>query len=341
MKIIMTRDAMQFGDIDLNYKNMIKYTNWYTVMPSTIGSFVGMCCGLYPYETERVLYESTNLPENHRNIFTMFDNTKIITWSGLLEPRYFDRIVVFDAVTSKVSFPYGDIAFGTVILSDYVDGTEDLVWLHYPHAMPINPHPDSQSCFCDEINTLATKFPHAEIVVTADHGVLRGEMGCYDYGWFIWEPVIKVPLYIINREQEYRECDLLGSHKDFIELILGKPHFRDVVVCETLYRGQEGRLIGVRSKDWKLIYNVDKNQDELFYFGEWGFNSWGAPIPLSCREQNNMLETYHSRYRGQELLRWEMGYVNSCPLTSQEVTAAHTELRNVVTEILTGEGKNV
>ena len=337
VKIIISKDATQYGDIELNYPNMIKYTNWYTVMPSTIGSLIGMCCGLYPYETKRTLYEDTTLPEGHRNIFTMFDRTKIITWSGLLEPKYYERIRVFDKVTTKVSFPYDDIAFGIAKLSDHVDGPEDLVWLHYPHTMPTNPHPCSTCCLYGEINALVTRFPYAEIFVTADHGMLRGEMGCFDYGWFLWEPVVKVPLYIINREQTYRECTTLGTHKDFIELVHGAERFREQIIIETLYKGQRGRLIGARNKDWKLIHNVDKKLDALYYFGEWYFNPWKVPIAISCREHNNVLETYNSKYRGQELLRWEMGHVNPDALTSKEVTAAHTELKDVVMEILTSE----
>lgn len=122
------------------------------------------------------------------------------------------------------------------------------------------------------------------VIITSDHGQMLGEKDLYfNHGWFLYEPLIKVPLIVkyegvipksttVNT-QVSAHLDIMPTILDILKIDIpltaqgssltrviseNKKSAQSIVFAESLFSKC------LRTQDWKLIYNTSKKQYGLF-----------------------------------------------------------------------------
>ena len=117
------------------------------------------------------------------------------------------------------------------------------------------------------------------LVITGDHGEAFGEHGVLAHGGNVYDEETKVPLLIVNPKLFPQECVVNGIARqiDIAPTLLGllgyalPPHWQGVDLFETdqprrayLFSGQGTASYGLVDGDFKYIYRVNENREELY-----------------------------------------------------------------------------
>jgi arylsulfatase A-like enzyme len=129
----------------------------------------------------------------------------------------------------------------------YVQHKESPVWGRYNRDRY-----DSEIFFVDlwvkELLTWAKKQPWWEntaLIVTGDHGEAFGEQGMYKHAFEVWEPLLRVPLFIMAPGIEPKRIDARRSHIDLAPTIMElmgqpvAPEFMGKSLVPELYGAEE------------------------------------------------------------------------------------------------------
>lgn len=168
------------------------------------------------------------------------------------------------------------------------------------------------SALLDEFKKLGI-FNNTIIIITADHGESLGEHDIYFQHRPIYEDVLRVPLIIsgpgipsnIRIESLTQNIDIMPTILDILEiplheemegvslmpLIYGE---KEEVHKEVFSESVDNRAKVIKTKEWKLIYNLENNQIELYNLKNdpKELHNVADKFPLVAKDLENRLQNF-------------------------------------------------
>jgi hypothetical protein len=275
--------------IDQLAEEGIKFNNFYSSAPSTAMAVTCMFSGLNAYELERKSYRPVDQFTQASTLFNEFEKSGTQTF--VIWPKEFENLAyvyskVFDESTSIHYAPAGGAVWATPhnsglkspdnnydltqYIVDYLHSIQEkcqgnwFVWCHCPHIFfPCLSYGSDIAIFDDLVGRINREI-EAEIILSGDHGHMGGHKGKLVYGFHLYEPAIKVPL-IIPKWISSEPIDFPVGQNQLKDIILSKEICKqEYIFSDTKYYEQPGRVLMIRSGNFKYIYNKSDKSEELY-----------------------------------------------------------------------------
>lgn len=172
-----------------------------------------------------------------------------------------DEYILNDDVLLKKSLEQIKNVFDSIDTSK-----KSFVWLHLPHIIKgRNSYMSDIDAFDTIVGYARTNFGDENIIISTDHGHMNMHKHIAGYGFHVYEPIINIPL-ITPRIDNVEDVYYITSNTDLPHILLTNtlPQPHKYTICETKYRGQSGRVLGIVSERYKYIYNEKSNNEELY-----------------------------------------------------------------------------
>lgn len=265
------------------------FTRFYTAGGSSDMSYLAMFTRKYPYQlgiADYVPLESELNDNVFEHLYQKGYECHIVWDEGWMNDiprcRCFGEHTTFHPIPSlrqKLGFRYAgmekpigedvvQMAISSVdkTLSE-ISKTEKKVflWMHLPHVINGRPSYGSDiDAFDQVIGMIRNYFSDDCITVSADHGNMNGHSNILGYGFYVQEPVARIPL-ITPRKQGLTICNDLVSNVDMEQILFEKEiPKRDHVFIDTAYYAQEHRILAIITDRYKYIYHKQNASEELF-----------------------------------------------------------------------------
>jgi len=248
-----------------------------------------MFSGLNAYELERKSYRPVNQFTQAPTLFNELEKSgtqTFVIWPEEFEDLAYVYSKVFDDATSIHYAPSGGAVWATLSSSglkspgnnydlseyifEYISSIQKkcqgnwFVWCHCPHIFfPHSSYGSDIAVFDDLVGKISDGID-AEIVLSGDHGHMGGHKGKIVYGFHVYEPAIKIPLIIPNWISQ-KSVDFPVGQNQLKDIILSKEiNEQEFIFSDTKYYEQPGRIIMIRTGDFKYIYNKTDQSEELY-----------------------------------------------------------------------------
>jgi len=276
-------------NIDALAESGTRFDQHVTSAPSSGMATTCMFAGLSAHELERKSFKQV---EQFRQCDTLFNTLQAegvdtyVLWSHEFEHLAYVYSRVFDEDTDIHFAPAGGAAEpepqknafrnqgDRYDLADYfVNHIKNIeknsqglwfVWCHCPHIL------QPRDCYGGDIDLFDALVGRlneeidADLIISGDHGHLKGEKGKIGYGFDVYEPEIRLPLIVPDWfgnpviEFPTESCQL----KDII--LHKRIEQMEYIYSDTKYYEQPDRKTMVRKGDYKLIYNKSGKSEELY-----------------------------------------------------------------------------
>lgn len=262
------------------------FTNCYTPAPSTSMAITCMFSGLYAHELlDRKDYTEVEPFTQVPTLFSMLEDRGYethVVWTQ----RLFNLAWRFSKVFPPSTKVHNLEGAGTVLphsgnLPSEEDGTDAerfgeeihrilrdsnppmFIWTHLPHVLSPRGCCGSDVDLLDKLVGDMREF-NFDIYLTADHGHMNCEKGIIDYGFHVYEGVVRVPLITprIAGMGVIEEPTSLIQLKDIV--LEGEVHPLEYIYSDSQYYQQPNRKLAIRKGDFKYIYNKKDRSEELY-----------------------------------------------------------------------------
>lgn len=266
-----------------------RYTRFYTAGGSSDMSYLSMFTGKNPYELD--IEDYVPLKQEYED--TLFDHAWEngyechIIWdeewnNDVPRCRCFGKHTTIHPITGlrqKLGFKY--VGQEKPIGEECVDKALDMVmdtvkeishteqavflWIHVPHVIYGRPSYGSDiDAFDRLIGEIRQYFTDENIIVSADHGNMNGRRNTLGYGFYVDEPVARIPLITVRKEN-LAVCDSLVANIDMEQILFGRdiPR-RNYCFNDSAYYAQENRIFAIITEQYKYVYHKRDKSEELY-----------------------------------------------------------------------------